>query len=159
KVLNVRVNSSFNQVKYNVQAQNKDLDEILKDTVKRIPLITLNTTARGGWNDIAWGFDSNLGSELSNGIKRNIQARIDAKVNALKAQVDQKIKAQKDQLMAQFNKIKGQVDKETEKAQKQVASAKQQAESDMNAKKQRAENSKKKEIEDAGKKLLKGLGL
>ncbi|MCB0415518.1 MAG: TIGR03545 family protein, partial [Bdellovibrionales bacterium] len=76
KVLNVRVNSSFNQVKYNVQAQNKDLDEILKDTVKRIPLITLNTTARGGWNDIAWGFDSNLGSELSNGIKRNIQARI-----------------------------------------------------------------------------------
>ena len=156
--LRVKVDSKFGKVKYGIQAKNKDLKDILQNTVRRIPVITLTSSARGGWNDIAWGFDSNLGTELSKGIKQNIQAKIDAQINKIKNQVNEKIKSQKDKLLAQYNKIAGQASAQAQKIKSQTEAAKANALNDMNAKKRNAENSKKKELENAGKKLLKGFG-
>lgn len=156
--LNIQSFSKFTKIKYTIMAKNKELDQILKNSVNKIPIITLVSKSTGSWNKISWSFKSNLGGELSRNIKKNIQNKIEIQINKIKAQVNKKIKNQKNQLTAQHKQLNQNINIQSQKIKSNIESIKKSSLNHINSKKKNAENTKKKELKKIGKKLLKGLG-
>ena len=60
------------------------MKEILGAVLKGMPAITMNATITGSWDHFGININSNLGSELSGGFQRRLQA----KLGEAKAQLD-----------------------------------------------------------------------
>lgn len=154
----VKIDNQFNEVKYLVEAKSKQVKEIITNVVNGIPVITLVAKATGPVNSLNWSIRSNLGSELSSGLKAQIQGKIDEAKKELDNFVNSRIKGEKEKLTAELDKFKNQYKGEVDKAKAKIEGAKQQAEKEAEQKKKAVENQQKKQLEDKGKKLLKDLG-
>lgn len=148
----VQLTNAFTELKYNIDAKNKLVREVLTKVMTGIPVIDIKASATGNWSHLDMHISSNLGDELSRGFKAELQERIENAKKMLKAQIDDKLGAEKAKLDSQFKQIKGQVSGEVEKAQAEVDKAKKTAETEVDQKKNKSGTKK---LEEEGKKLLK----
>ena len=151
--LNLKIDNSFGKVDYVVAADNKDLNQILTKTTQNMPNLTLNAKVGGSWSNIKLGLDSNLGRELSRGVKKQIQARIDAEKKKLEDQIMGPFRKQQAKLKDQFGGIKKGVDSKVDGQKKKFDQAQASAQNSLNQKKKSSKKSGKKQQ----KKLLKDL--
>lgn len=155
QTLNVSMNNQFQKIDYDLQAKSKGVQEAVQTILAGIPVITLNANATGSWDQLNLHINSNLGSELSAGLKKFVQAKVDAMKKQVKEFVDNKIKGQREKLDGEFNKIKGQTDKVLADKQSEVDKAKNEVKSGTD-KKASSSNKLKDDLKEKGKKLLKG---
>lgn len=153
--LTVDLNNRFKEVKYDLEAKNKMVKEIVGNVLSAIPEITLNANITGTWDNIKMHINSNLGDELSKGFKQQIQAKIDEARAQLKQLIDEKIGGEKKKLTEDFDKVKGQITGELDKKKSEVDKAKTDAEKQVKGGK--GSNSPTKKLEEEGKKAIKGL--
>ncbi len=152
--LKMEVQNRFESVKYDWEAKNKIVKEIVGNVLAGIPVITLNAGITGSFSDLDIHINSNLGEELANGFKAQIQAKINEAKAQLKSMIDEKIGGEKAKLKAEIDKatagLKSTLDSKKQEVDKVVNDAKSQAKSEQG-------DSQKKKLENEGKKLLKGL--
>lgn len=154
ETLDVQLQNAFTNVDYQIEAKNKIIDEILTKVMAGIPVIDVKARAAGTWSSIDFDLSSNLGDELYQGFKQQIQAKIDEAKQKIKNFIDEKIGGEKEKLNQQINQITGEVDGQLKKSQTEIEGAKKTAQADLD--KQKKQGSGKK-LEQEGKKLLKKL--
>ncbi len=152
EALDVRITNAFTQMNYAIDAKNSLLKDILTKVMAGIPVIDLKARAHGTWSKIDFDLSSNLGEELSRGIKAQVQAKIDEAKARLKAMINEKISVEKEKLMAEFEKLRGEVTGEVSKAQGEIESFKKTAQASVDQQKKSGGNKK---LEEEGNKLLK----
>lgn len=151
--LNLKINSQFKKLKYNIKAKSALVQNILESVVKGIPTITMNAMVDGSWNHLGVHINSNLGKELSDGFKKQVQVKIDEARAQLQKAIDDKIAGPKHQLEEQIHSVSNGLSQNLGRNKKQMDQALKQAQGQV-----KGGNSGKK-LEDAGKKLLKKFGL
>ncbi len=152
--VNLELRNEFKQIDYDLKANSKTVKEALTSILAGIPVITLNATASGSWDHLSLHLNSNLGSELSQGLKKYVQARIDQMRAKIKDSIESKIKPQKDKLSGDFNKLKGQTDDSLKSRSKELDQAKNDV--DGAEKTGGGGGTKKDKLKKEGLKLLKG---
>jgi uncharacterized protein (TIGR03545 family) len=150
--ITIDIQNQFNGVKYDLEAKNKTVKEIIGAILTDIPMIDLNAKVRGSFDDFSLNINSNLGEELAKGFQKQLQAKLGEAQAQLKAMVDQRIGKERDKLKAEMDKTVGQLTKDLgvkkEEVDKVIADAKAQVDGNKG-------KGQTKKLEDEGKKLLK----
>jgi uncharacterized protein (TIGR03545 family) len=148
----VALNNWFSNIDYQVDTKNEHVKDILTRVVQGIPVVSVNANATGPWKKLNWKVGSNLGKELSRGVKREIKGKIDREKDKYKKMVEDKYGPKKNKLMAKYNKIKAKMDKLLNNKKNSVDDAGNKALSDVKNKEKSGTQSK---VKDKAKKLLK----
>ena len=83
--LKISIGSKFDKPRFDFDAKSPVVKELLGNVLKGLPSITMNADVQGSWSNFAIHVNSNLGSELSAGFQKQVQA----KIGLAKAQLDQ----------------------------------------------------------------------
>ena len=152
--ITVDIENKFNGVKFDLDAKNKHVKEIIGNILNGIPVIDLNAKVRGSFSDFSLHINSNLGEELAKGFQKQLQAKLAEAQAQLRALVDQRIGKERD-------KLKGEMDKTVASLTKDLGVKKEEADKVIADAKAHIEGSKgkggTKKVEEEGKKLLKKL--
>lgn len=151
KKFKLDLDNNFSQVEYDIKAKNEIVDQTLKAIFAGIPVVTLEAIGFGELPALTLNMNSNLGTELSKGIEKQIQIKINEAREKVQKYVNEQVGQQKAQIEAQYSQIKGQVEKELKKMQDQANAHKKMVESKVDAAKKDGENQGKKKAEDAVK--------
>jgi uncharacterized protein (TIGR03545 family) len=153
--LTMDMKNAFTDVKYDVEAKNKMVQDLIDNVLKGIPVVTVNAEIKGSLHDFDVHVNSNLGDELSKGFQKQLQAKIDEAKGQLKKMVDEKIGGNRDKLKADLDNMTGGLTKDVDGKKGDADKMVKQAQNQLGAQK----GGGQKQLEDQGKKLLKGLGL
>ncbi len=148
----VALNNWFNNIEYQVDTKNEHVKDILTRVVEGIPVVSVDANATGEWKKLNWRVSSNLGKELSKGIKREVKGKIDREKEKYRKMVEDKYGPKKKKLMAKYEKIKAKMDKLIGSKKKAVDDSGNQALNDIKNKEKSGVETKAK---DKAKKLLK----
>lgn len=145
----------FSNVDYIVDSSSSTVKEMFTNVANGVGRISVNALATGSWEDLDWKIKSNLGDRLSQGLKAEVQA----KINAAKAKVDKliqdKIGGKKDALMSKVNAVKSKVTGQLDSKKKEVDRLKNKVAGDVKSKEKEGKSAGKTKAKKAGKKLLK----
>jgi len=148
----VALNNWFSNIDYQVDTKNEHVKDILTRVVQGIPVVSVNANAHGPWKKLNWKVSSNLGKELSKGVKREVKGKIDREKAKYRKMVEDKYGPKKKKLMAKYNKIKAKMDKLLNSKKKAVDDTGKQALNDVKNKEKSGTTNK---VKDKAKKLLK----
>jgi uncharacterized protein (TIGR03545 family) len=155
EALTVNIKNTFKEIKYDLQAKNKMVQEIIDNVLKGIPQVSLNAEVKGSLHAFDVHINSNLGDELSKGFQKQLQAKIDEAKGQLNKLINERIGGEKNKLKEQMDKTLGPITKSLDEkkgeADKAVTDAKNQAEGGQ-------KQGQGKQLEQEGKKLLKKFG-
>ncbi len=154
ETITVDIKNNFSSLKYDLEAKNKMVKEIIGNILNDIPTISLNAKVVGSFSDFDVNINSNLGDELANGFKKQLQAKIDEAKTQLKKMIDDRIGAEKNKLKAEMDKTIGGLTKELDGKKAEVDKTVNDAKNSASAGKNSGGTKK---LEQEGKKLLKGL--
>ena len=101
--INMIWNAAFKNPNFVVDTSNKLTKELLTNVVNNIPVISLDGKAYGTYKNLNMDITSNLGTELSQGITREVGAKLTEAQNKINALVEEKIKDPKATLMSALN--------------------------------------------------------
>lgn len=150
--LDMEIQSAFTEPSYSVDAKNKQVKEILDSVVKGISRITLNAGIKGSLSDFKMNVNSNLGDELAQGFKKQLDAKIaDAQVQLRKI-VDARVGQEKDRLKGEIDKNIGRYVKDLDLKKADIDKAVKEAKAQIEKDKGKGAGKK---LEEEGKKLLK----
>ncbi|MCB0363240.1 MAG: TIGR03545 family protein, partial [Bdellovibrionales bacterium] len=155
--IQILLHNKFKDLKYDIDAKSDVVKQILTRISQDIPIITLEARASGTWSNLKIGIRSNLGEEISKGFKRQLDEKLNEAKLKLKQLVDEKVSAERDKLKAEMDKLKGKLTQEVEQVKNQVEQTKKDAENQITQGKKSAEQGQKKQVEEAGKKVLEDL--
>lgn len=97
--VNMNWTSALNKPTFLVETSNKLAKEMLTNVVNGIPVINIDGKASGSFKNLSMDITSNLGTELGQGLTREIGAKVTEAQNKINALVEEKIKNPKEQLM------------------------------------------------------------
>jgi len=143
----------FGDIKYDLQAKNSTVKEIIDNVLKGIPNVDVNAEIKGSLSNLDIHVNSNLGDELSKGFQKQLQAKIDEAKGKLKGLIDSKIGGDKTQLKSQMDNGLGSESKDLDKSKSDADKAMKTTQGQM------SKGSGGKSLEQQGKDLMKGLGL
>lgn len=152
ETITMDIKNTFGDLKYDLQAKNKHVKEILDNILAGIPTVTLNANIKGSFSDFDLHINSNLGEELANGFKKQLQAKIDEAKAKLRKMIDEKIGAERDKLKAELDKTVGGLTKDLDGKKDEVDKAVKEAKNSIEGEKNKGGTKK---LEEEGKKLLK----
>ncbi len=152
--LRIDIKNSFNNLKYDLQAKNKMVHEIIDNILKGIPNVTLNAHVTGSFSSFDIRINSNLGDELAKGFQKQIQAKIEEAKAQLRKFVDQRIGSERDKLKAEMDKTIGGLTKDLDEKKAEADNAVKSAKNSIEGSKSKSQTKK---LEQEGKKLLKGI--
>jgi uncharacterized protein (TIGR03545 family) len=152
KQAQVSLNNWFSNIVYAVETKNAHVKDILNRVVQGIPVVSVNANATGPWKKLNWKVGSNLGKELSRGVKRELKGKIDQEKDKYRMMIENKYGDKKKKLMSKYNKIKAKMDSLLNSKNKYVDEASKQALSDVKNKEKSGVQSK---VQEKAKKLLK----
>ncbi|MCR9204127.1 MAG: TIGR03545 family protein [Halobacteriovoraceae bacterium] len=123
EMANVGLVTNVSKPKFNVNAEKKLVKEIVQNSLDGMRNLNIRADARGTWKNLMWKFRSNLGDQLTQGFKKELDNRIKDAKRKLKEKLLAKIEPQKQaylgkakslekDLKEQLNKQKGQADEE-----------------------------------------------
>jgi uncharacterized protein (TIGR03545 family) len=146
--------SQFTDIKYDLEAKNKIVKEILDGILKGIPVVNLNANVRGSFEDFDLHINSNLGEELAKGFQAQLQAKVAEAQAQLKKMIDQRIGGERDKLKQDMDKTVGDLTKNLGAKKDEVDKVVKEAKNSVEGGKKQGGGKK---LEDEGKKLLKKL--
>lgn len=152
--IEVDVKNVFGEIKYDLQAKNKMVGEMIDAILKGIPNVDLNANIEGSLSSFDVRINSNLGEELAKGFKAQLQVKIDQAKAELRKMIDTRIGAERDKLKAELDKTMGGLTKELDGKKAEVDKAVNQAKGQIEGEKKKGGTKK---LEEEGKKLIKGL--
>jgi uncharacterized protein (TIGR03545 family) len=156
--VNMKVVNFFNAVKYEVNAKNAIVLDVLNGVAADVTKVSVQAEAKGPWSNLDWHIKSNIADAITGAFKKQIEIKIAEAKAKIEKLVNEKIAAEKQKLEAEFKKLKGEVDKVIAEKTAEVEKAKAQVNSEIDKKKKEGA-APLKDIKKEGKKLLKGLGL
>ncbi len=153
--LDLTWNGTIESPQWQVSAKSKLAEEMLSGIVAGIPVVQINAKVAGPWKKLNLSLNSNLGDELAQGLKAQVDKKIKEAEGKLKELVDERIKGPQRELVAALSGNGDLVSsfKNSEKLFKDNE-ARLKAELDKLTK-----GGGKGGLEEQGKKLLKGLKL
>lgn len=153
----MRLQSTFDKVAYEVSAKTPMVDEILKAIIQGLPKVTLDAGVKGPWTALQFDFDSNLGRELQAGFQKQLQVKIDQAKAKLQAMIDDVIGKEKAKLLGEFSSSAGDVTKVLEGKEGAINDLKGKLEKEknkaINDQKSKLQNEAGKAVEDLKKKF------
>lgn len=174
KDLDLKLDSRFSQLAYDVSAKDSQLDTLLKNIFQAVSVVTVDGRLSGILPRISLDLNSNLGPELRRGLEREVNAKIaearakiekyvQDEVGKTKAQIDKELAQLKAQAEKEIAKLRAQADSQKKKAEEQANQAKKDAENQAEKAKKDAEDQARRKVEEEAKKaaeqLKKRLGL
>lgn len=154
ETLTVEIKNNFSQIKYDLEAKQKLVKEIVGNILNGIPTVTLNAKVVGSFSDFDVNINSNLGDELAKGFQKQLQAKIAEAQAQLRKLIDERIGAEKKKLQAEMDKAIGGITKDLDAKKAEVDKTVKDAKGSADAGKG---SGGQKKLEQEGKKLLKGL--
>ncbi len=104
--ISLAIQNVFRENNYEIDADKKLVKDIFTRVVAGLPEIDLNASFEGSFENFTMSLNSNLGSHLADGFKREIQAEIENKQKEVEAFVQNKVRAQKQKLNSEFANLK-----------------------------------------------------
>jgi uncharacterized protein (TIGR03545 family) len=141
----VALNNWFSNIDYQVDTKNEHVKDILTRVVAGIPVVSVDANANGEWKKLNWRVSSNLGKELSRGVKREVKGKIDREKEKYRKMVEDKYGPKKKKLMEKYDKIKAKMDKLLNSKKKAVDDTGKQALDDVKGKEKGGVQDKAKE--------------
>lgn len=133
--ISLAIQNVFKKNQFEVNAKQKMVKDIFTRVVAGLPEVVLNASLEGSFSHFSASLNSNLGSELASGFKREIQAEIENKRKEIENFVQNRIKGEKEKLTQQFEKIKNQLNSEISGRQKEIQAQIDGAKNDINKQK------------------------
>lgn len=158
EAVNVDMKNTFSEIKYDLQAKNNVVKEIIDNVLKGIPLVKMNAVVTGSLNDFDVHISSNLGDDLAKGFQKQLQAKIDEAKAQLNKLINDRIGGEKNKLKEQMDKTLGPVTKQLDERKAEADKAVNQAKGQSDSNQKSAQDQGKKKLEEEGKKLLKKFG-
>lgn len=121
--IDANIRNTFGKVDYRMESSSEKTKELLSNILKGIPSVNITARARGIVSELNWNIRSNLGSEISKGLKREISKQIGDKKKELKAKIDNKLKGKKEKLMKSYSSVKNKITGLLGKKDKEMDSA------------------------------------
>ena len=107
QALSVAIESTFNNPKFDLAVQPKAAQEIMQEVLKGIPTITMNASVTGSWDKFDLHINSNLGSALSSGFQKQLQAKLGEAKAKLQSFVSDKLGGDKKKAEEQLAGLAG----------------------------------------------------
>ncbi|MCB0347363.1 MAG: TIGR03545 family protein [Bdellovibrionales bacterium] len=152
----VNFENFLKEPKFELNAKNKVVKEILGNVFNNLPWVSIYGYFKGSWGDLDMRVSSNFGDELAKGLKREIQAKIDAAKKQLEDFVQGRIKGERDKIQSRIkeieNKFTGKIDGEKDKLEAKLNGAKK----DLKSGGGNAAKAPKEKLKKDLKKLFKG---
>jgi uncharacterized phage protein gp47/JayE len=152
--LNFNLDNQINKIDYEISANNKDLDSILKSIFAGIPTVTINAKATGELPEFNLEVNSNIGTELQKGFEKEISK----KAEEIKAQINKAIQdaigSEKAKVEKELTQARAQVDSQVKKIQDQLNAEKIKAEKKVDQSKNASQKQGEKQIQDAAQKKI-----
>ncbi len=149
--LTMKMKNTFGNVKFNLEAKQKLVTEIIGAILNDIPTVTLNADIKGSLSDLSIHINSNLGEELSRGFQKQLQVQINKAKAELQKLIDDKIGANKDKLKADIDRLTGDLTKQLGVKKSDGDKALKDAQNFLKSSKAKGGQ---KQLEQEGKKLL-----
>lgn len=147
-------NATMSKPQWLVEAKSKLAQELLSGIVNGIPVVYVNGTVGGTWKNLNMAINSNLGDELSTGLKDQIGLKLKEAEGKLQALVDEKIKKPQQELLSQVN-ASGDLVSQIKNLDKLYKANEDKIKAEIEKLKKGGTGS----LKEQGKKLLKGLKL
>lgn len=147
-------NATMSKPQWLVEAKSKLAQELLSGIVNGIPVVYVNGTVGGTWKNLNMAINSNLGDELSTGLKDQIGLKLKEAEGKLQALVDEKIKKPQQELLSQVN-ASGDLVTQIKNLDKLYKANEDKIKAEIEKLKKGGTGS----LKEQGKKLLKGLKL
>ena len=172
RLSSISLNNTYSSLKYQVNAKNKDLRDLLSQTMKGLPQVKISTQVHGVFPNWQWNISSNIAEDLQKSFQKQLKLKITSLKKRLRQKVENQVLSEKKQLKKNLEDFENRYLKDLQKLSRTLNSSQKQVQNKINkAKKSQELKAKKKiqkEIEKAlkskdGQKLLKdlkkGLGL
>ncbi len=104
--ISLALQNVFKKNQFEVDAKKEFVKNIFNRVVAGLPEIVLNASFEGSFANFDTSLNSNLGSELADGFKKEIQAEIDKKRKEIENFVQDRIKGERAKLTQEFDKVK-----------------------------------------------------
>lgn len=161
KNFDIKLNNTFNNVKFLISSEDKTIDEILKSSLGSISKFDLQASAKGELQDLSIDIRSSLAGDLEksfqsllqnkiNEANAQLQKAISGEIDKLKSQLTSQVDSLKNQTQAELKKIQGQIDEQKSQAEAKIAQAKKDAEDQA---KKKIQQDGQKQLDDIKKKL------
>lgn len=157
KDYDIKFRNDFKDVRFDLNAKDKTVDEILKGTFGTIPSFDVNATLRGELKDLAIDINSSLGSKLEAAFSGLLQKKIDEVNKIIKEKIDEEIAKQKKQLDEQVSKLTGGYLTDINQAQAKLDEQKKSVDDRIIVAKKDLENKAKSEVQKQGQKAIDDL--
>lgn len=151
KNFNLQLNNTFNKVSFQITAEDKTINEVLKATLGSITKFDLQASAQGELQNLAIDIRSSLAGDLERAFQSLLQNKIQEATAQLQKTVNHEIEKLKAQFASQIETFKSQTENEIKKIQAQIDEQKKQSEAKINLAKKEFEdkaNKAKKDAED-----------
>lgn len=89
--LKVGLQSRFQKPEFVLEMKNRQVQEIVSGALAGLPALTMAAKAGGTWDQLSFDIDSNLGSALSAGFQKQMQAKLAEAKGKLDAFVNEKL--------------------------------------------------------------------
>lgn len=150
----VELNAIMLKPQFDIEADKKLVREIMSNILNTMPELTLRARAEGKWEELKWNFRSNLGTALSDGLKKEMGARVADAKKKLREKIESKVGPKKKELQAKIINFKNTFDKEIKDKENKAGDELKSILAKIQGKKG---ESPQKKIEEKAKKLLKKL--
>lgn len=157
KKFEANLNNSFSKIQYKIESNNQVVKDILVNTFKGIPVVTLNAEGHGELPSIDFNIETNLGEELQKGISREVNAKIEEAKQKAQKIIDEEIGKNKKLIEQEIAKFKSQYEGEIKKVQDQIEGQKKAGEQKINEAKKSAENQAQGALKKEGEKALEDI--
>lgn len=157
KTYDIKFRNEFRDVKFELGAKDKTVNEVLGGTFGAIGSFDVNATARGPINDLVMDINSSLGSKLEAAFSGLLAKKLEEVNKLVKEKIDQEVTKQKEQLNQQIAKLSGGYLTDINKIQAQFDDQKKLADDKINTAKKDLENKAKSQVEEQGKKAVDDL--
>ncbi|RME17411.1 MAG: TIGR03545 family protein [Bdellovibrio sp.] len=156
-IVNLKLKNWFSNVQYKITATNPIVQEVLTNTVNGIPVISVFVKAQGSWEHLKWSLFSNLGSEISKNLSKQVQAQIEKAKKQLNLIIQKRLQDKRLQVQNQFKQLTDQVTQKITSRQKKLEKEKKALQAKAQKAQTKSQKAKQKALEKAGKELLKKL--
>lgn len=157
ETVNISLRNEFRELNYKLESSSAKTKEVIHSILSGIAEITLNANITGSWRKLDFHMNSNLGQELSLGLKKYVQEKVDALRAQLRKSIDDKIGAERESLNAEYAKVKGQLDSTLNSKTQELEAAKTDLKNQAQGQKASSKDKLKDELKQKSKKLLKGI--
>lgn len=103
--VDLQLGTRFSEVSFETTAQSPVVREMMAASLAGLDKVGMDARVRGNWGDLDLQLSTDLGDALARGMKRYLQAQMDAARKRIEAMVNQRIAAQRDKLLARRGEV------------------------------------------------------